>query len=51
VLVTATLGDRGKSGDPPVCAPGEPASCRERELSQAAAIIGFDELHVQDRRT
>jgi LmbE family N-acetylglucosaminyl deacetylase len=26
VLVTATLGDRGRSDDPPVCAPGERAS-------------------------
>ena len=46
VLVTATLGDRGKAGDPPVCAPGELAACRERELKEAARIIGFDELHL-----
>jgi LmbE family N-acetylglucosaminyl deacetylase len=46
VLVTATLGERGKAGDPPVCAPGELAACRERELRDAAAIIGFDELHL-----
>jgi hypothetical protein len=38
-------------GDPPVCAGRELASCRERELRQAAAIIDFDELHLQDRRT
>jgi LmbE family N-acetylglucosaminyl deacetylase len=46
ILVTATLGERGKAGDPPVCAPGELAACRERELRDAAAIIGFDELHL-----
>lgn len=46
ILVTATLGDRGKAGDPPVCAPHELAACRERELRDAAAIIGFDELHL-----
>jgi len=45
-LVTATLGERGKAGDPPVCAPEELAHCRERELREAAAIIGFDELHL-----
>jgi LmbE family N-acetylglucosaminyl deacetylase len=46
VLVTATLGERGKRGDPPVCAPEDLAGCRERELREAAAIIGFDELHL-----
>lgn len=46
VLVTATMGDRGKPGDPPLCAPTELASFRERELKEAAAIIGFDELHL-----
>jgi LmbE family N-acetylglucosaminyl deacetylase len=45
-LVTATLGESGKRGDPPVCAPEELAACRERELRAAAAIIGFDELHL-----
>ncbi len=46
VLATATLGERGKAGDPPVCAPGELAACRERELREAAEVIGFDELHL-----
>lgn len=45
VLVTATFGERGKRGDPPVCAPEELAACREQELRRAAEIIGFDELH------
>jgi LmbE family N-acetylglucosaminyl deacetylase len=46
VLVTATLGQRGKCGDPPVCAPGELEAIRERELREAARIIGFDDLHL-----
>jgi len=48
VLVTATRGERGKTGDPPVCTPAELAAWRERELREAARIIGFDELHVLD---
>lgn len=46
VLVTATPGDRGKAGDPPVCAPEDLRDCRERELREAAAIIGFSEVHL-----
>src|SRR4029453_6881309 len=52
VLLTATRGERGKVGDPPVCRPDELGECRERELREAAAIAGFDELHFlgyQDR--
>jgi LmbE family N-acetylglucosaminyl deacetylase len=46
VLVTATLGERGKAGDPPVCTHDELPACRERELREAARIIGFDALHL-----
>ena len=46
VLSTATLGERGKCGDPPVCSPEELPRVRERELRAAAAVIGFDELHL-----
>lgn len=46
VLVTATLGDRGKRGDPPVCTPEELPAVRERELRRAVEIIGIDELHL-----
>ena len=49
-LVTATRGERGKAGDPPVCAPEELAACREQELRKAAKIIGFDELHLLEYR-
>ena len=46
VLVTATLGQRGKCGDPPVCRVEELEHVRERELREAARIIGFDALHL-----
>ena len=46
VLVTATLGEKGKCGDPPVCRPEEIARTRERELREAARIIGFHELYL-----
>ena len=48
VLVTATRGERGSLGVPPLCTHEELGACRERELREAAAIIGFDELHVLD---
>ena len=44
VLVTATRGEKGKTGSPPVCGPEDVAACRERELREAAEIIGFDEV-------
>ena len=46
VLATATRGERGKRGDPPLCSLQELGACRERELRDAAAIAGFHELHV-----
>lgn len=46
VLMTATRGERGKAGDPPICRPEELPACREQELRAAAAIIGFHELHL-----
>ena len=50
VLITATRGERGKAGDPPVCAPDQLAACREAELRDAVRIVGFDELHLLDYR-
>jgi N-acetylglucosamine malate deacetylase 2 len=50
VLVTATRGERGKAGSPPVCAPADLAAWRERELREAARIVGFDELHILNYR-
>jgi N-acetylglucosamine malate deacetylase 2 len=46
ILSTATLGESGKAGDPPVCAPDELASVREGELRAAAAILGIHEIHL-----
>lgn len=46
VLVTATRGERGKAGDPPVCPPEALAERRESELREAARIVGYDELHL-----
>lgn len=34
VLATATLGERGKLGNPPVCTSEALAACRERELRE-----------------
>src|SRR5215218_4082634 len=48
VLVTATRGQRGSVGDPPLCTRDELGAVREQELREAAAIVGFDELHVLD---
>ena len=46
VLSTATLGERGKCGDPAICTTDELPRVRERELRGAAAIIGFNEVHL-----
>ncbi|HJR57830.1 MAG TPA: PIG-L deacetylase family protein [Vicinamibacterales bacterium] len=46
VLVTATLGQRGKCGEPPLCSPADLEATRERELREAARVIGFDALHL-----
>ncbi|MDQ3487281.1 MAG: PIG-L family deacetylase [Acidobacteriota bacterium] len=46
VLVTATLGERGKVGDPAVCSVEELPAYRERELREATAILGISELHL-----
>jgi N-acetylglucosamine malate deacetylase 2 len=50
VLVTATRGERGKAGHPPVCAVAELGACRELELREAARIIGLDRVHILDYR-
>lgn len=46
VLSTATLGESGKAGNPPVCAPEELPAVREAELRAAAAILGIHEIHL-----
>jgi LmbE family N-acetylglucosaminyl deacetylase len=46
VLVTATLGERGKTGDPPICSIEELPVQRQRELHTAVEILGISELHL-----
>ena len=46
VLVTATLGQKGKTGDPSVCRQEELGVYREAELRDAARIIGFNDMHL-----
>lgn len=45
VLSCATRGESGKAGDPPVCAPEELPEVRERELREAASILGIAAVH------
>jgi N-acetylglucosamine malate deacetylase 2 len=44
IVYTATLGDAGKCGNPPVCTKDELAKVRENELKEAASILGVDIL-------
>jgi N-acetylglucosamine malate deacetylase 2 len=41
VLSTATLGEAGKCGDPPVCTRDELPATRKSELTAAAATLGY----------
>ena len=47
-LVTATRGDAGRVGDPPLCSREELPTRREAELRRAASILGIDAVHVLD---
>jgi LmbE family N-acetylglucosaminyl deacetylase len=46
VLSTATLGESGKAGMPPICTPEELPHVRERELRESARILGIHEVHL-----
>jgi LmbE family N-acetylglucosaminyl deacetylase len=46
VLACATLGEMGKCGDPPVCAPEELPAVREAELRDAACALDISALHL-----
>jgi LmbE family N-acetylglucosaminyl deacetylase len=51
-LATATLGEAGKCGDPPLCSREELPAVRERELRAATALLGLGEptlLGYRDR--
>ncbi|MFB3852544.1 MAG: PIG-L deacetylase family protein [Vicinamibacterales bacterium] len=52
-IVTATRGQSGRTGDPPVCSKEELGHVRERELRAAAQVIGLTDVTVlgyQDRQ-
>jgi N-acetylglucosamine malate deacetylase 2 len=50
VLVTATRGEEGSAGDPPICSRADLPARREAELRHAAGIAGIDTVHVLDYR-
>ena len=45
-LVTATLGEEGGAGDPPVCTKEELPAVREAELRRAVEILGIHSLDL-----
>lgn len=47
-LVTATRGEAGKAGEPPLCSRDELPARREAELRRAADLIGIRHLHLLD---
>ena len=47
-LVTATRGDAGRLGDPPLCSREGLPALREAELRQAAGLLGLSEVHCLD---
>ncbi len=50
VLSTATLGEAGKAGDPPICSPEELPAVRKAELLAATAILGIDDVRLLGHR-
>ena len=48
VLVTATRGDAGRVGDPPLCKREALPALREAELRRAADLLGISEVHLLD---
>ena len=46
VLSTATLGEEGKLGQPPICSRKELGVVREKELRQAVDLLGIHSLHL-----
>ncbi len=49
-LLTATRGEAGSPGDPPLCRPEELPAVRERELRCACATLGIEAPHILDYR-
>ena len=49
-LVTATRGEAGSRGDPPLCTEEELPALRESELREAAGFLGISDIHFLDYR-
>jgi LmbE family N-acetylglucosaminyl deacetylase len=49
-VLCATRGERGSRGDPPLCSPQELPALRERELREACAILGVQNLCLLNYR-
>src|SRR3990172_8687089 len=49
-VLCATRGERGSRGTPPLCSPEELSAVRERELREACAILGVQDLRLLDHR-
>lgn len=47
-VLTATRGQAGSCGDPPLCRPEELPAVREQELYCACAALGIEPLHILD---
>ena len=47
-LVTATRGDAGRAGEPPICSREDLPARRESELLEAARILGIGDVNVLD---
>src|SRR5687767_744689 len=47
-IVTATRGDAGRAGEPPICSRAELPARREAELREAARILGINHVTVLD---
>ncbi len=45
-LLCATRGEAGKTGNPPQCRPEELAQVREKELKEAASVLGIDHVEI-----
>ncbi|WP_347549819.1 PIG-L family deacetylase [Pseudalkalibacillus hwajinpoensis] len=48
VLYSATPGDAGKCGEPPLCNPEDLSIVRQKELEMAAKLLGINELIIGD---
>ena len=49
-LVTATRGDAGRVGEPPLCRREQLPALRERELRDATGALGISEVDLLDYR-